>query len=75
MAKLAKCDTCGYKGNMGIWKGVYTIGKMKVKFDGQVRLGEGVEEDVWNLDNILPTGAEEWDGMSHCPYCDSTNFD
>lgn len=71
MAKLAKCDTCGYKGNMGIWKGEYTIGKMKVKFEGKVKL----DGDTWDCDDILPEKVNEFDGMSHCPYCNSIDFD
>lgn len=73
MDKLAKCDTCGYNGNIGVWKGEYTLDGKKEKFKGKVRYGD---DGFWDLTKILPKeDVDEFDGMCYCPFCDSISFD
>ena len=76
---LAYCKTCGYIGNVGVWKGtVYLEGNTEKEFSGYVKLDECGE--TWDLDGLdlgLKEGEihEEIDGMAYCPCCDSLDFD
>lgn len=72
--KLAKCDTCDYTGKLGMWKGHYGIRGKIFSFDGLVEYDQDNDEH-WDLDPILPKEADDFDGMCHCPECDSINFD
>lgn len=72
MEDLAKCNDCGYIGNIGLWKGTYKeLDGVLREFSGNVRL----DGKHWDCDDILPKPSKEFDGMCQCPFCDSLNFD
>ena len=77
VVELSECTECGYKGNVGKWKGnVYMS-------DGSVKEIEGhayLLDDHFDLDplfkqhNIDNDEVESFDGEADCPICGSKNL-
>ena len=71
--KLAKCDTCGYTGKKGLWRGTYTIKGKTKDVKGVVILD--TDGETWDCDKIMPKEIDSFDGMCYCPKCNSIDFD